>query len=69
MDERRIDPFEFYSTTPFYADQLFGMRKSDVDEVWILTRDDGTETEAVVPIEEYRRLKRLAAQRIELRRS
>jgi phosphoglycolate phosphatase-like HAD superfamily hydrolase len=63
LAERKVDPFEFYSAIDNVSDRLFRARGRALpdDEALILMRPDGTETEAIVPIEQYRRLRACAA--------
>lgn len=61
MIERRVGSFEFFSSLDSVVDRLFLAQGKGLGEILILTKDDGTETEAIVPIEEYRRLKRLTS--------
>ncbi len=61
MIERRIDSFDFYSAMDHLSDRLFHVEGKGLDRIYILVRDDGVETEAIMPIEEYRRLRRLAS--------
>jgi hypothetical protein len=60
MQERRLDSYEFYNGAEglsFPVDRLFGRGQSRFEEVWVLVADDGAETEAILPVEEYKRLK------------
>lgn len=60
MIEVKTDAFDFYVGGPTWKDRLFRYVGNDkLTNILILIKDDGTETEAILPIEEYRRLKEL----------
>lgn len=61
-NERHVDPWTFY-TGEMIDDRLFETGEARLREILILTAEDGTETEAILPIAEYRRLKALDAPR------